>query len=333
MTETAVLLLIFRRPGATARVMEAIRAAQPTRLYVAADGARDRAGEAEECAEARRIATAVDWPCTMTTLFRQSNLGLQVAISSALDWFFEQEDQGIIIEDDCVPSSSFFRYCSELLSRYRFDTRIMSIGGGNYTKGIRRCEYSYYMSPYFDCWGWATWRRAWSLYDAEMRLWPQFRDRGMLKNWSSGITDFEDYWTRVFDDTQAGFINTWCYKFLFSCWAHGGLTCSPKANLVANIGYDPAATHTKNPSDRLANMSIEQLDFPLAHPPFMYRDIVADSYMQQTVFSGVEERGRHRILDRSVGDLVGVGKDFGMKITRTARGWWLRDGEKQSKEP
>ena len=112
---SAVLFLVFNRPVTTQQVFEAIAAARPPRLYVAADGPRaGRPGETELCAEVRRIATAVDWPCEVRTLFREENLGCRRAVSGGINWFFEQEEEGIIIEDDVLPVPSFFDYCDEL---------------------------------------------------------------------------------------------------------------------------------------------------------------------------------------------------------------------------
>src|SRR5690349_2048344 len=134
--KSAILFLVFNRPETTARVFEAIRAAQPPRLYVAADGPRaSRIGESERCDLTRRIASAVDWPCDITTLFRAANLGCKNAVSSAISWFFEHEEEGVILEDDCLPDPSFFRYCDELLAHYRDDTRIGLISGNNFQFG------------------------------------------------------------------------------------------------------------------------------------------------------------------------------------------------------
>jgi hypothetical protein len=284
--KSPVLVLIFNRPDKTALVMDAIRAAAPPRLYVAADGPRDRPGEAERCKEARGIATLVDWPCEVHTLFRDRNLGCGVAVSNAISWFFEHEEEGIVLEDDCVPSSSFFPYCAELLERYRSDTRIMCVSGDNFQCGYSCDKYSYYFSRYVQIWGWATWRRAWRLYDFEMRWWPEFRDSGMLGAWSDGDAWFEDYWKGVFDTTAAGRIDTWDYQFLFSCWAHGGLTCIPKTNLVSNVGHGPDGTHTPEQNSWLSKLPAKDLEFPLSHPPFVCRDVEADKRDQINVFGG-----------------------------------------------
>jgi len=306
--QSPVLFLVFNRPNTTAMVMEAIRAARPPKLYIAADGPRDRPGDEERCDETRRIATAVDWPCTVRTLFRESHLGLRQAVSSALDWFFEQEEEGIMLEDDCVPCASFFFYCSELLNRYRSDSRIMCVGGGDYSMRRYSGAHSYYLSAYIDCWGWATWRRAWSLYDRDMQLWPEFRDRGLLKSWSGGDVKFEKYWSSIFEDAAAGRIDSWAYRFQFSCWAQGGLTCIPKTNLVSNIGFGPEATHTKAQGNPLANMPTEELEFPLLHPPVICRDARADAYTQQFVFNGEEEQGLHRSFGRVARAVVRPGR-------------------------
>lgn len=284
MTTPPVLFLVFKRPDTTAQVMEAIRQARPPRLYVAADGPRkDRPGETEPCAEARRIATAVDWPCEVKTLFRNRNLGCGISVSEAITWFFENEEEGIILEDDCVPSNSFFRYCAELLDKYREDERVMCISGNNF-QGRQVTPYSYYFSRYMHSWGWASWRRAWKLYDFRMSLWPEFRNSGGLRAWSGGDAAFERYWEMIFNDMAEGKIDTWDYQWLFACWSHGGLTCLPEKNLVRNIGFGKDATHTKDKNASGANLPYEELDFPLRHPPVFVRSVEADQYTDQHHF-------------------------------------------------
>ena len=157
-----VLLLIFNRPDTTSRVMEVLRRVQPTRMYVAADAARENhIDEMARCAEARRVATQIDWPCEIKTLFRDENLGCRRAVSEALDWFFQQEEEGIILEDDCIPDPSFFRYTEELLMRFRNDERVMVVAANHFHGAAHHPPYSYFFSRYNHCWGWASWRRAW----------------------------------------------------------------------------------------------------------------------------------------------------------------------------
>jgi hypothetical protein len=278
MRNQSVLFLVFNRPHTTAQVMAAIRAARPARLYVAADGPREgHHGEPERCAEARRIATEVDWPCQVRTLFRDTNLGCRVGVSTAIDWFFEYEEEGIILEDDCVPSQSFFPYCAELLDRYRDDQRIMCISGDSFQNERPITPYSYYFSRYNHVWGWATWRRAWQLYDPRMEGWTKHTKRPLLEYWGEDDPGFVQYWTDIFDHVAAQKIDTWDYQWTFCCWAYRGLTCLPARNLVTNIGFGPDATHTQA-LHRSAHLRREEIEFPLRHPVIVMRDLRADRF-------------------------------------------------------
>jgi hypothetical protein len=279
-----VIFLVFKRPEPTRRVFEAIRQARPRRLYVAADGPRERPGEVQACAEVRSIVGEIDWPCQVKTLFRDHNLGTGRAVHSALDWFFGQESEGIILEDDCLPSPPFFRYCTELLERYRYDMRIMSICGSDFLRGQHSTDASYYYSAYHDPWGWATWRRAWMLCDHEMQNWPTFLASGALRALSDGRIEFEDYWTSVFRKMYAGMIDTWDYPFLFSHFAQRGLSCKPLVNMVSNIGFDAEATHTLDTRDPLAELPLGDMGFPLSHPAIMVRDAKADHLLDRLRF-------------------------------------------------
>ncbi len=180
--DVPILLLAFNRPNQTRRVFDAIKAIQPTKFYFAADGPRE--GRAEEAILCQTVRTSIleniDWDCEVKTLFRDKNLGCKYAVSSAISWFFENEPEGIILEDDCLPDASFFPFCAELLEKYRHDDRIMMISGDNYQKDKLRTDYSYYFTRYNQIWGWASWRRVWNLYDVEMKLLPEILEKGYL---------------------------------------------------------------------------------------------------------------------------------------------------------
>ena len=182
--KTAVLLVIFNRPETTQVVFEAIRKAKPPRLYVAADGPRTEVpSDAKKCKEAREIINQVDWDCEVKTLFREKGLGCGLGPSSAFTWFFEHEEDGIILEDDCLPSQSFFWFCEELLERYRHDNRVMHIGGNNFLNGWQKDrDYSYYFSNSGHIWGWATWRRAWKLFDFNISLYEKLKGKNYFQN-------------------------------------------------------------------------------------------------------------------------------------------------------
>ena len=293
MLNSAVLFLIFNRPEITEKVFQEIRRAKPARLYIAADGPRDR-NPADEilCENARKIANEIDWECDVRTLYQEKNLGCRVAVSLAIDWFFDHEEEGIILEDDCLPSQSFFIYCSELLQCYRNDKRVMCISGDNFQQGQSVTSDSYYFSKYNHCWGWATWRRAWIHYDRDMSLWPKFRDSGRLEHWSDGSETFKRHWEKYFNKAAAGEIDSWAFRWKFSCWAKNGLTCLPCKNLVKNIGFGEHATHTKGSADWREALEAEEIEFPLYHPKHIIRNIEADIFSDRVCF-GIQDDTLH----------------------------------------
>jgi hypothetical protein len=284
MLNTPVLFLIFNRPDTTQIVFNEIRKAQPAQLFIAADGPRkDRPDDIENCRKAREIIRQVDWDCNVSTLFRDENLGCKRGVSSAIDWFFSNVEEGIILEDDCVPDQSFFQFCQELLEWYRDDERVMVISGDNFQFGRRRTEDSYYFSRYVHIWGWASWRRAWNNYDVSMKLWPLIRDG----DWLMDILDDRNavnYWTQCFEDTYTGKIDTWDYEWVFACWIQNGLTVLPNINLVSNIGFDKGGTHTSDTKSPFANLPTIPMQFRLKHPPFIIRDSMADHFTQKSHF-------------------------------------------------
>jgi len=282
-TEVPVLLLIFNRPDTVEKVMVALRKIKPKHLYVAADGPRAaRPDEKTRTEAARKMATTIDWPCEVKTLFREDNLGCRSAVSGAIAWFFENVEEGIILEDDCVPEPSYFRFAGELLARYREDERVMTIGAVHFPGAAHRPPHSYFFSRNAHCWGWASWRRAWQMYDREMSLWPALRETDWLLGIGNGSRPFQRYWTGVFDFAHAGKIDSWAYRWTFSCWAQNGLSILPAKNLVRNIGFDNDATHTTGANKW--ELKLEQMEFPLVHPPCMVRDVEADAWSDRHIF-------------------------------------------------
>ena len=254
MTATpAILLLVFNRPDTTRRVFASIRQARPARLYISGDGPRQaRAGEATLCDEVRSVVADVDWPCQVETLFQDENLGCKQAVSGAISWFFRQEEEGIILEDDCLPGQEFYSFCAEMLSRYRDDERVWMITGQNFQYEKRWGEASYYFSKYSHIWGWACWRSTWARYDGEMSFWPYWKKTNRWRELFQSSGE-RRYWQRAFNRTFRGQINSWAYPWMASIWYGGGLTLTPNRNLVTNIGFGVDATHTVNSN---SNMSI-----------------------------------------------------------------------------
>lgn len=283
--KTPVLFLVFNRPEITSQVFESIRQAKPPRLYVAADGPRlGREGEADLVARTRAIATAVDWSCEVKTLFRNENLGCKYAVIGAISWFFEHEEQGIILEDDCLPSRDFFIFCENLLDRYAEDERISTITGNNFQNNNQRGDASYYFSKYNHCWGWAGWRRSWQCYQGDLRFWPEW---SASEDWTQHTPDKVErrYWQTIFDRVHQGQIDSWAYPWTACVWFHGGLTATPNVNLISNIGFGVDATHTLGNDSPYSKMETHHLSC-LSHPNLIQQDVIADRYTFDYVFGG-----------------------------------------------
>jgi hypothetical protein len=282
-----VALLIFNRPRTTARVFDAVRKVRPVRMLVVADGPRHEvAGESELCTQARDITEEVDWPCEVSRAYSDVNLGCKRRISSGISWVFEHVEQAIFLEDDCLPSPSFFPYCAELLARYREEERVMHIGGSNLNFG-RRGSYSYFFSRYPHIWGWASWRRSWAGYDSDLKEWCDTSDKaGFLEPFTEESE--RAFWRRVWDESASGRLDTWDYQWAFACIQAGGLAINPNANLVRNIGYAEGATHTGSADDALANIAASSLETPLRHPDRIERDQAADAETARRFFSELE---------------------------------------------
>lgn len=275
--------MIFNRPDTTARVFAAIAKAKPPKLLVVADGPRsDEPGEAEKCEAARAIIDRVDWDCEVLKNYAKENMGCRRRVSSGLDWVFAKVEAAIVLEDDCLPHSTFFRFCAELLERYRDDQRVMMISGDNFQFGKRRTDYSYYFSRFAHIWGWASWRRAWTHYDADLKLWPDIKKGCWLKDFL-GNKDRVQYWTDIFDALYDGEIDTWDYQLNLSCWMQNGLNIIPEVNLISNIGFQHDGTHTRG-KGRLANMDTQSMEFPLLHPPHLLRNSLADKQVESLFF-------------------------------------------------
>jgi hypothetical protein len=303
LTSSAVLFIIFNRPDTTSRVFEQIRKARPAKLYIAADGPRDnKPGEAALCATTRQIIEQVDWDCQVQTLLRETNFGCKNAVSSAITWFFEQEEEGIILEDDCLPDNSFFSFCDVMLAHYRNDTRIRHITGSNLQHGKKWGNGSYYFSNLTQIWGWASWRRVWKDYDKELSAYSAadvetqlskiFTDPFVIKSWRV-----------IFDQLKAGMIDTWDYQLVFINFFNDGLSVVPNKNLISNIGFGEGATHTAQ-SNKYDSLPLEQMDSVIIHPQYMLPEKEADDYIMQYVFNVDRQRKKHNSLKQRIKRLV-----------------------------
>lgn len=277
-----VLFLVFNRPETTARVFDAIREARPTKLYVAADGPRPtKEGEADNCHKVREIVTQVDWPCEVQTLFRDSNLGCEKAVSEAIDWFFKEVEEGIILEDDCLPDASFFHFCSDLLDYYRHNDKVMMISGDNFQLGRQRGDASYYFSAYPHIWGWATWRRAWQKYDVRIPGLQEYIKQGKIQELTANSQE-RNFWLKIFTDAQQGSTGTWDYQWVFTVFNNSGLCIMPNVNLVKNLGL-AGGTNTIYKAAEIESIPVGSI-VDIEHPPVVERDTAADKFTAENFF-------------------------------------------------
>jgi hypothetical protein len=273
-----VLFIIFNRPDTTKIVFEAIREAKPKKLFVAADGPRkNKDGENQLCNEARKFATDIDWDCELKTLFRDENRGCGVGPSEAMTWFFSQVEEGIILEDDCLPNLSFFTFCEELLEKYKNDEKVMHIGGTNSQFGKKRNKYSYYFSKYPHIWGWATWKRAWQKFNYSFNQVDE-RQVDEIFSYYNFTPKEKEYWRRHWELIKDGNRkDIWDIQWTFSCWLNHGVTIVPNYNLISNIGFNSNATHTKMEDSKLGNLKTFELS-AIKHPQKININQKADQY-------------------------------------------------------
>ena len=274
---TPVVFIIFNRPELAARVFSEIVKVRPTQLFVISDGPRTNiCGEATRVAQSRAIIDRVNWPCKIFTNYSDHNMGCRARVSSGLDWVFQQVKEAIILEDDCLPDITFFRFCQELLEKYRHDQRVGMISGDNFQFDFVLNNDSYYFSNINHIWGWATWRDRWQNdYDVDLKEWPKIRDENRVQDWYATQQE-RDAFAFNLARTHALEINTWDYQWNFGSRLNGRLSIMPNVNLISNIGFGVEATHTKEHNE-FSNLPTTPIVFPLKHPKAIFASEQLDS--------------------------------------------------------
>ena len=260
---TPILFIIFNRIDTAQITFNEIRKQKPKQLFIAADGARlNVPGEKEKIQEVRNITKQIDWECDLKLLYSDKNQGCAKGPKNAITWFFDHVEQGIILEDDCVPHSDFFLYCDEMLIKYRDENRVMVISGNNFQDGKKYGSNSYYFSSHSNTWGWASWRRAWKDYDF-------YLDQYSLSDFKTSLNNYHKTWyeKQMWIDKflcmkKRGYA-AWDYQFSFHIWKNNGLCINPNVNLVSNIGFGEDATHTSEKSS--LNIKTAPI-YPIVHP-------------------------------------------------------------------
>lgn len=288
--DTPVAVILFNRPDTTQRVFEAIRAVRPTRLLLVADGPRPhRPSDPQYCAASRAVFDQVDWPCDVRRDFATTNMGARGRVASGLNWVFSEVESAIVLEDDCLPDATFFRFAQELLRRYASDERVMGIGGTNVLGTWKDDRQSYHFSELGSIWGWATWRRAWSHFDVELTAWSRPEERAALVSALRRIGPCEArerQFQRVFEHE----VDAWDYQWEAARFLQSGLFILPSRNLITNLGCGhPEATNTTFEGSPYANLPLQAASFPLVHP----RSVVTDHQFDRMILA--KQEGPKRI--------------------------------------
>lgn len=253
MLRTPILFIVFNRLDTAQQVFDRIKEVQPSTLYVACDGPRlSFPNEIIACEQTKKLVAQIDWECNLKTMFLTENLGPSKAPYTFIKWFFSHEEQGIVLEHDCLPHSDFFAYCEDLLEKYKYDLSIGAISGSNFVP-IPNDSNSYTFTVYNHIWGWATWRRTISQYTLDLSVFPKKEVELMIKrNFSTYVEQV--YWRTIYWQICNGYIPTWDYYLTFCLWMNNFLSISPNINLVSNIGFGEKAVNTTNINSPLAKM-------------------------------------------------------------------------------
>ncbi len=264
--ETPILYVVFNRPAVVRKTFSLIATQKPKKIFIAADGPRTKKEKKKTDAVRKYILKNINWDCKVETRFLDKNLGCKMGVSSAVDWFFNNVKKGIILEDDCVPSKSFFRFSEEMLDKYEKNTKVVSINGYNFL-GKFKTKDSYYFSKYFNPTGWASWKDRWFAQDKNMK--DYLEDRKTDRFEKIFKNPIERIWVRkAFRDGLLGRIGSWDHSFGYLHFRNGGLCIKPKVNLIENIGFMPDSTHTSGNfiDNRFYCLKKYELEFPLIHP-------------------------------------------------------------------
>lgn len=306
------LVIAFNRPALTAALLDTLRHPSISEVFVVVDGPRrDHPTDTDRCREVRLAVEAHRLEVPVTTWFRDDNLGCARGVPAAIDWFFDQVDHGIILEDDCHPRPDYLRFADELLHRHRDDRRVMSVTGSTFlrTRDIRPDTYRF--TRFVHIWGWATWKRAWELYDADMTDWPELRSTGWLTDACRGNPEAASYWADLFDRTSTGKIDTWDFQWFYSCWRHEGLAAVPPFNLVDNRGFGVEATNVHHAPRWYLRSPRGELRFPLRPPERVAPDLEAEGWLDEQVFRrGSQRSQRAKTAVRRGVDGLGLGATY-----------------------
>lgn len=283
MYKVPILITVYNRPDLFKKLLTNLKKNKPSKIYIKGDGPKNEI-DRKKIKSIKKIISLIDWKCKIFNNFSSVNVGCRKSVTEGLNWFFSKEKFGIILEDDCLPNVSFFRYCEILLKKFYNNKRIYTISGSNFQNHDNN-KYDYYFSKYPHCWGWASWRRAWKSNDPNLSFWPKWKRTYEWNRYHKTLIE-KKYWEKIFDKVYNEKIDSWAYVWTASVWKNNGITATPRISLINNIGFDNRATHTLNTQKKLKR-NIKNLKFPLKHPKIIQLNKEADKYTFGSHFKGI----------------------------------------------
>ncbi len=283
--ETAILVFIYNRPDFTIQIFKQLEKLKPAKLYIASDGAKNEK-ERTIIEESRSIFNTISWECDAKYNYSDRNIGLRKRIVSGIDWAFKEEEQLIILEDDCLPHPDFFPFCEAMLGKYKENERIMTINGCNLNPSISlNNKETYFYSRYANSWGWATWRSAWQHFDSELSGLKNPEMNSILKSHFTSPIRTTLYWKYKLNEVRSNRINSWAFRWMFTLFVNKALAIVPRNNLIRNIGSDSRSTNTKG---KLHFMNIPMSGInvtDIVDPADVYPDNIYDSWVENSIYS------------------------------------------------
>jgi hypothetical protein len=272
---TPIVVFSYNRPESTTRLLSVIKEINPSKLFLICDGPKENNSiDNENNKRVVEIIKSFQIEGEIIYEISKKNLGLGKRIASGLDFVFSLVEDAIILEDDCIPSKSFFPFCSELLEKYKLDTRIMMISGNNYNPEYFKNTNSYIFTKYGHIWGWATWRRAWNLFDYNMTTWPEFYSKNLHKMVFK-TTKEQRYFTKIFNLYYSSKKVPWGYRWFYSRISNNSLSIMPTSNLVSNIG----AIGTNSDVSKMHYFKSVNDNYQInTHPNFVFEEEAFDTY-------------------------------------------------------
>ena len=286
MNDIPILIICFNRYDSFKKLFSVIREHKPKVLYISIDGPRNNnSNDLEMVNKIKEKIKIIEWNCDIKKKYNLKNLGCKVAVTSAIDWFFKKNEMGIILEDDCLPNLDFFDFCYHALNKYKDVNNIMQISGNNFLFDNNLCKESYYVSAINDIWGWATWKRAWSNFDIEMKEYNYKKDYKKFINYYKNKKVVR--WMKIyFDNVKHVHHNIWSTQWTYTMIKNNGFTIVPKVNLVKNIGFNKFGSTSDFESftlyDQVNNDSLTVTNSPNQPEPNYDLDKIRFKYIKKT---------------------------------------------------